>query len=51
MEKEMRYLFLTTKFGLKLYKSDYFTKIINTNEIELYDIAKIVYIFYINKIL
>ena len=51
MEKDMRYFFLTTKFGLKLYKSDYFTKIINTNEIELYDIAKIVYIFYINKIL
>lgn len=51
MERELKYFFLTTKFGLKLYKSDYFTKIINTNEIELYDIAKLVYIFYINKIL
>jgi len=51
METEMKYFFLTTKFGLKLYKSEYFTKIINTNEIEFYDIAKIVYIFYINKIL
>jgi len=51
MEKEMRYFFLTSKFGLKLYKSEYFTKMINTNNIEFYDIAKIVYIFYINKIL
>jgi hypothetical protein len=47
----MRYFFLTSKFGLKLYKSEYFTKMINTNNIEFYDIAKIVYIFYINKIL
>ena len=51
MEKEMRYFFLTTKYGLKLYKSEYFTKMINTNNISFYDIAKIVYIFYINKIL
>ena len=51
MEKEMRYFFLTSKFGLKLYKSEYFTKMINTNDIEFYDIAKISYIFYINKIL
>jgi len=51
MEKGMMYFFLTTKFGLKLYKSEYFTKMCNTNNIEFYDLAKIVYIFYINKIL
>lgn len=51
MEKEMRYFFMTTKFGLFLYKSEYFTKMINTNNIPFYDLAKITYIFYINKIL
>ena len=51
MEKKMTYFFLTSKFGLKLYKSEYFTKYINTNHIPFYDIAKITYIFYINKIL
>ena len=51
MEKQMKYFFLTTKYGLKLYKSEYFTKLHNTNDIPFYDLAKIVYIFYINKIL
>ncbi len=51
MEREMRYFFLTIKFGLFLYKSEYFTKFNNTNIIPFYDLAKIVYIFYINNIL
>ena len=51
MEKGMRYFFLTTKFGLKLYDTNYFTKIIDKKQIERYELAKLVYIFYINKIL
>ena len=37
MEKQMKYFFLTTKYGLKLYKSEYFTKLNNTNDIPFYD--------------
>ena len=51
MNNKSNSFFIKTKFGLKLYKCEYFTKMINTNNIEFYDIAKICYIFYINKIL
>lgn len=49
--KEMKYFFLNSTLGLKFYKSEYFSKMYNTNKIPLYDIAKIIYIFYLNKIL
>ena len=51
MEKNLKYFFLTTKFGLKLYEHTYFSNIINTNEIFLFNLAKNIYVFYINKLL
>ena len=51
INKNMNTFILITKFGSNTYNTKDFTSLVNTNNIPLYDIAKITYIFFINKVL
>jgi hypothetical protein len=51
IEKKMYYMFLIIpSFGMYLYEGIWFSKMVNTNKIKFYDIAKLIYIFYYNNI-
>ena len=51
IEKEMYYMFIIIpSFGMFFYEGEWFSKMVNTNNIKFYDIAKLIYIFYYNYI-